>query len=752
MIAPPAFDAIPPALTGLVRWLLWREEKRRNTKTGEVTKTKPPIAFRTGKKCNAGDFHNWAGFEQVRKAIERAPGTWDGIGFALGENVGSDELFIGLDADTCIDGDGTVADWAMQFLVAMNSYSEISPGEHGVKSVARIRVADLPLARRLLGIPEGDRDQARTRTFGPRPANGGHPPGAQLFLTRRFFTVTGRHWAPSPTEVRLLTIEQIALLGTLFGAAPQAGKPTAAPGKLPEANGEDVAEDDETAPDLTALRSKLAQALRRVPELRKRWNGDASGMKDTTRTAMDMSVGRMLKLLGFTYAEMRAALLDYEYGATEKRDERYFRRIWKNTTAQALLPPAADLNISDEPPDIGPKTKPPPVAEEIACLELPAITEFSQIPPRRWAYGRFLMLGAASVLGAMDGTGKGFVTVPHILSIVTGRPLLGERVWRSGSVGIITYEDDANEWLRRIAAACIHYQVDYEDVRPHIFFLHRPGGRIVFAQRVASGETLYPDSAAIIAQLRARKAVTLIVDPFNSAHLMDDGNSNVQIVRVAMEITRIAQLADVAALVLHHLRKGSTGEPDDLMGAVALRANFRCCRILRIMTENEAESLRIVDERFRHLRISSGKENYAPRATQAIWFKLLSLDLGNGTADYPEGDSVAVATSWKVPSPFAGMSWEAIEIILAAIRDGPGGGERYSPNRQAKKTWAGHLIIEHGNRTEAQAADILDAWIKSGLLVVADYYNQNRNTVAGLSVNEAIAASMTRDQGDWQDD
>jgi hypothetical protein len=50
-------------------------------------------------------------------------------------------------------------------------------------------------------------------------------------------------------------------------------------------------------------------------------------------------------------------------------------------------------------------------------------------------------------------------TVGISLSHITGRPLLGEKVWRTGPVAIITYEDDQEESHRRIAAACEHHRV-----------------------------------------------------------------------------------------------------------------------------------------------------------------------------------------------------------------------------------------------------------------------------------------------------
>ena len=70
----------------------------------------------------------------------------------------------------------------------------------------------------------------------------------------------------------------------------------------------------------------------------------------------------------------------------------------------------------------------------------------------------------------------------------------------------------------------------------------------------------------------------LIVDPFNHAHALEDGNNNVMVAKVAAEMARIGYETECAVLVLHHLRKGSNGNPDDLMGATSLRATFRSCR------------------------------------------------------------------------------------------------------------------------------------------------------------------------------
>jgi RecA-family ATPase len=257
------------------------------------------------------------------------------------------------------------------------------------------------------------------------------------------------------------------------------------------------------------------------------------------------------------------------------------------TIANDALPDAADEN-------------------EIECRTLSPIGA-QAIPPRQWAYGRFLLLGSAAVIGAVDGGGKGAIAVVIALAMITGRPLLGERVWRTGPVAIVAYEDDDEEWHRRIAAACLHYEIDYDAVIGQIHFLRPAAGyRICFGTYV-DRNLQFPHGDQIIERLRNIGAVLLIIDPFNQCHDLEDGNNNAVVAKVAAEIARIAHETNSAVLVLHHLRKGATGNPDDLMGATSLRATFRSCRILSRMTPEQAKQMSITDP-WRYIRITGSKE------------------------------------------------------------------------------------------------------------------------------------------------
>lgn len=385
-----------------------------------------------------------------------------------------------------------------------------------------------------------------------------------------------------------------------------------------------------------------------------------------------------------------------------------------------------------------------PARAPLVCVPLPHLG-IENIPPRQWAYGHFLLFGHAAVLGALDGGGKGAMAVGISLAMIAGRPLLGERVWRTGPVAIVTYEDDQDEWHRRIAAACIHHGIDYGLAIDNIRFVARPRDRIIFAT-MQDGRALYPDGDDMIVKLRDLGAALLIVDPLNHAHGFDDGNNNVSIAKVAHEMNRIAWESGAAVLVLHHLRKGSTGVADDLMGATSLRATFRSCRLLAKMTPDEARALGVEREAWRYSRLAGSKENYAPPPDRATWFRLESVSLGNVAVDptYPEGDQVQVTTTWQPPALFDGIDAATLAEVLDLIRKGPDGGEFFSPSRQAKH-WVGEAIAIATGKTPDQAARVLKQWTDNAVLLVEEAeHPHHRRKVKRVIVNETKAAEMTR--------
>jgi hypothetical protein len=402
------------------------------------------------------------------------------------------------------------------------------------------------------------------------------------------------------------------------------------------------------------------------------------------------------------------------------------------------ITPTSNLTASD--PAVaaaGASDRRRPAADEadsapLECVRLDPVG-ISNIPPRTWAYGRFLLFGSAGVIGAQDGAGKGTIAAAMVVAFITGRALLGEKVWRSGPVALITFEDDETEWHRRIAAACAHYNGDYAHVMANVYFIRRPGGRVTFADRLLTGKLVFPDSAEIVDHLINIGAVLLIVDPFNNAHNTEDGNNNAVIARVAEEITSIARRSGVAALVLHHLRKGATGQVDDLMGAVALRANFRATRVLARMTAEEAKKLSVTDP-WRYLRVASTKANFAPPPLDAIWFRLASIPLSNGMGIYPEGDELGVVESWQPRLIFDGMSAATLRAVFDALRARP-----HAPDKRAQYApWVAAPLMQIGGRNSQEAMTIVARWVDNNVLLQDDNYrDEHRHKRRVILVNES---------------
>jgi hypothetical protein len=107
------------------------------------------------------------------------------------------------------------------------------------------------------------------------------------------------------------------------------------------------------------------------------------------------------------------------------------------------------------------------------------------------------------------------------------------------------------------------------------------------------------------------------------------------------------------------------------------------------MTEKEGRSLGIEDdERYRYVRIENGKANLAPDA-KARWIKLASVQLRNGTTDYPSGDTVAVVENLTPPGPTVGTASD-LQCVQAAILNASTAPRADSQARD----WVGYVVAD----------------------------------------------------------
>jgi hypothetical protein len=230
-------------------------------------------------------------------------------------------------------------------------------------------------------------------------------------------------------------------------------------------------------------------------------------------------------------------------------------------------------------------------------------------------------------------------------------------------------------------------------------------------------------------------------------HAMEE-NDNGAIDFVCDLLTKLAIEYDIGVDVPHHTKKGTlaAGESDNGRGASSMRDAGRLGYTLTTMSDLEAKTYAI-GERDRHsyVRLDSAKVNITPYSKTAKWFKLVGVNIGNGTVDaagtpcgpYPKGDEVQTVEIWTPPETWADLSIDALNAALTEIDAGMSNGQRYSDASAAKERAAWPVVQRHcPDRTEAQCREIIKTWVTNGVLYPQDHVDPiKRETRKGLRLD-----------------
>jgi len=194
------------------RWVAWRSEER--GPKGELTKI--PYGPR-GRKAKANDRLTWfdrRGEAQSLLALTVIDGTgshnWlnghgGGIGIQLGD-LGDGRHLGGVDLDSCLDENGTLAPWAEPILAVLDTYAETSPSGHGIKALFTLDATHVRPFLDLIGVGVNQWGTKR----GIKGLNGAnHGPGIEIYLSHRFFAITERLFPGKPD--RIAELDQPAL-------------------------------------------------------------------------------------------------------------------------------------------------------------------------------------------------------------------------------------------------------------------------------------------------------------------------------------------------------------------------------------------------------------------------------------------------------------------------------------------------------------------------------------------------------------
>jgi hypothetical protein len=371
---------------------------------------------------------------------------------------------------------------------------------------------------------------------------------------------------------------------------------------------------------------------------------------------------------------------------------------------------------------------------------LDAGDDYGPIPPRGWLLGISFCRRFVSSLLAAGGVGKTALRLAQMLSLATGRPLTGEHIFLRCRVLIVSLEDDIDELQRRLTAAQMHFGVKRADLKGWLFTVApgAAGGKIMALDeygRPAVGRLAVSLSRAI-----AEHQIDIVsLDPFVKIHSVEE-NSNSMIDEVVQVLADLAVNHNIAVDVPHHASKGSTdpGDANRGRGASAMKDAARLVYTLSPMTPEEGQAFGVSEaDRRRLIRMDSGKVNIAPPLTEAKWFRLVGVNIGNGSDIYPNGDEVQTVEPWAPPDTFAGTSSLQLNQALNDIDAGLPDGNRYTdaPNVIERAAW--RVIEKHcPGKSEAACRQIIKLWVRSGLLIRRSYENPaTRKPVKGFKVD-----------------
>ncbi len=176
------FSSIPDALKQKPQWVCWRLEDR------DGKQTKIPYNPTIGTMASSTDPATWSGYKEAVVAFEK--NEYTGIGYVFSK----DDPFCGIDIDNCIEN-GKLKPWAVDILLKLDSYTEISPSGTGVKVFVR---AEKPGNKCRKAYQDGE---------------------VEMYHAKRYFTVTGAVMSEYSNSIEERQDELSKIYDDTFGAS-----------------------------------------------------------------------------------------------------------------------------------------------------------------------------------------------------------------------------------------------------------------------------------------------------------------------------------------------------------------------------------------------------------------------------------------------------------------------------------------------------------------------------------------------------
>lgn len=359
------------------------------------------------------------------------------------------------------------------------------------------------------------------------------------------------------------------------------------------------------------------------------------------------------------------------------------------------------------------------------------------LPRRQFLYGFELRRRQVSAVVAPGAAGKTTLKVGRAICMALGRDLLGHRVWNGPHrVWLWNLEDEIEECVKTVHAFIKHWDIDYRDLEDRLFIngsdtIGANGLKLATEDNFGGFRIQRPVAEALIDEIKDRGIDYLDVDPFVSSHAVDE-NSNQAIDAVAKEWLRIAQEANCAIGLAHHLRKSTATEFTalDARGAGAMINAARSVLVLQRMSKEAAEEFGIeACDRKRYFSVYDDKNNKAPPALNAEWYEFVGIGLGNADvgSEGPE-DNIGAVQRWFPPNSFGGVTARQLYNIQRIIDEQPMKARKHSKARE----WVGKIVAHVLDRNlddqgEARRIEtMLRTWLSNGALKTVEKLDETR--------------------------
>jgi hypothetical protein len=371
---------------------------------------------------------------------------------------------------------------------------------------------------------------------------------------------------------------------------------------------------------------------------------------------------------------------------------------------------------------------------------------------RQPEHGDFLYMDEVTILNAPGGVGKSTLLVSTAVSLASGLPLLGQKIFKRRRVLLINLEEHIDELILKFDAALSYHgrsnnlPADIDDWITLYGSGEMPGLTLTTTAPGSSRELVNQAGLQRLhASIRAAEADVVIIDPLSM--LMPAGMNDNGVVYAAIQgVKQIAADLGCGIVLAAHTRKGGTIEGDGAeatLGAVALtnaarivkglrRLSPETCRAIGVPYGDEGDIREIVDQKANYTPLGSGQ-----------YIRIVGVPMNNAQPpDYPDEDWVGVATAFTPQPGGRSLPSAAMRDVLLTLAAGING-EPYGPAKQSKDRYYGddvaravshHLPGANPRKLADAAKDAVEEVITKGWAEIFDWTAPNRHKRKGLRV------------------